>query len=76
MVTMVEDLLSFSISGIYSLLILSLTFSFLLAIRMKQLHNKLASYHEISDKKITLLKQRLELFESSKDEAPKEEKGN
>jgi hypothetical protein len=34
---MVDDLISFSLSGVYSLLLLNLTFSFLLAIRVRQL---------------------------------------
>ena len=60
-----EDLTSLSISGIYSLLILSLTFSFLLAMRVKQLQNKLVSYEGSVEKRVAILKERVELLETS-----------
>lgn len=60
-----EDITSLSISGIYSLLILSLTFSFLLAMRVRQLQNKLISYEGSVEKRVELLKERVELLETS-----------
>ena len=60
-----EDLTSLSISGIYSLLILSLTFSFLLAMRVRQLQNKLVSYEGSVEKRVAILKERVELLETS-----------
>ncbi len=60
-----EDLTSLSISGIYSLLILSLTFSFLLAMRVRQLQNKLVSYEGSVEKRVEILKERVELLEKS-----------
>ena len=60
-----EDLTSLSISGIYSLLILSLTFSFLLAMRVRQLQTKLISYEGSVEKRVEILKERVELLEKS-----------
>ncbi len=72
---MVEDILNFSLSGIYSLLVLSLTFNFLLAMRVRRLNNILLSHQGIHDEKIMLLRQRLELFEAPK-EAERREEGD
>ncbi len=58
---MVEDLLNFAISGIYSLMILSITFNFLLAMRLKQLQNRFVSYTETINKKIGILTERLDI---------------
>ncbi len=38
-----EDILSFSLSGVYSLLLLNLTFSFLLGIRIRQMEARFLS---------------------------------
>jgi hypothetical protein len=62
---MVEDLLNLSISGIYSLLVLSITFSFLLSMRVRQLNKKVLSFGDTIDNELTLLKRRLEILENS-----------
>lgn len=54
--------MNFAVSGIYSLLILTLTFNFLLAMRLRQLQNRFASYSETVDKKIGILTERLEII--------------
>ena len=43
---MFEDLFALGLGGIYSLLILSLTFFFLLAIRLRSVDNKIITLYE------------------------------
>lgn len=60
-----EPITSLSISGIYSLLVLSLAFSFLLAMRVRQLQNKILSYEGSVEERVELLRERIELLEKS-----------
>jgi len=55
-----EDITSFGISGIYSLLILSLTFSFLLALRIKRLNQKVLKLEEYFKEQMGLIHRSLE----------------
>ncbi len=67
---MADELLNFSISGLYSLLILALTFNFLLAMRIRQMQNSFASYTEITTKKMDILTERVEILASKMGDAP------
>lgn len=60
-----EYITGLSISGIYALLIFGLFFSFLLATRVMKLQRKVVSYEESVDKRIDLLKERVENLEDS-----------
>lgn len=60
-----EPITSLSISGIYSLLVLSLAFSFLLAMRVRQLQNKILSYEGSVEERVEFLRERIELLEKS-----------
>jgi len=59
-----EDIVSLGVAGIYSLLILSLCFSFLLAIRLRQLEKKLVNYENTMDKELKTIIRRIEVLES------------
>ncbi|MFQ6135719.1 MAG: hypothetical protein ACE5PM_00870 [Candidatus Hydrothermarchaeales archaeon] len=54
-----EDLMSFVFSGIYSLLLLSLCFNFLLAIRMHILDKKIDGIDKRSREEVELMEKRL-----------------
>ncbi|MFQ5887948.1 MAG: hypothetical protein ACE5HY_04560 [Candidatus Hydrothermarchaeales archaeon] len=54
-----EDILSFAFSGIFSLLILSLTFNFLLAIRLHLLDRKVDVMDKRSREEAKLIDKRL-----------------
>ncbi|MEE8168241.1 MAG: hypothetical protein V3T58_05160 [Candidatus Hydrothermarchaeales archaeon] len=60
-----EQILSFSISGIYSLLLLNLTFNFLLAIRLNQVSKKFVSAQEMVDSRINKLNDKIKHVEDS-----------
>lgn len=56
-----DDLLSFVFSGIFSLLILSLTFNFLLAIRLHLLDKKVETIDQRSREESKLIEKRLRI---------------
>ncbi len=58
---MMDDWLSFIISGIFSLLILSLTFNFLLAIRLTNLDKKVDRLDKRSRAEADLIEKRLKV---------------
>jgi hypothetical protein len=60
---MVEDIINLSMSGIYSILILNLTFVFLLAIRVAQMHKNFLSFYETLEAEVSMLKERLDTME-------------
>jgi hypothetical protein len=72
---MAEELWNLSISGVYSLLILSLSFNFLLAIRIKQLQDRFASYQENTTRNMGILTERLESLVSAAEKATSESEG-
>jgi len=57
-----EELLSFAISGVYSLLILSLTFNFLLAVRLHQTERQIEGVEECSKADFKRIAKRLEVL--------------
>ncbi len=60
-----EDILSLSISGVYSLLLLNISFSFLLAIRVRQLNSMFISSEEQIASSISDINERVMEFEDS-----------
>lgn len=60
-----EDILSFSLSGVYSLLLLSLTFSFLLGIRIRQMEARFLSAEASVNSMLSDVNQMLRNIEDS-----------
>ncbi len=58
----INDLANFSISGVYFLLLLSLTFNFLLAIRMRQLGKEFVAYQKTAQGQVRRLNEKLGLL--------------
>ncbi len=58
---MMDDWLSFIISGIFSLLILSLTFNFLLSIRLNNLDKKVERLDKRTREEADLIEKRLKV---------------
>ncbi len=54
-----EDILSFALYGIYTLLLLSLTFNFLLTIRLRGMHSRIAEAEKQSTEEARLMHERL-----------------
>jgi hypothetical protein len=62
---MVEDIINLSMSGIFSILILNLTFSFLLGVRLTQMQKNILSLGESLEKEVSLLNERLDALEDA-----------
>ncbi|MFQ5887949.1 MAG: hypothetical protein ACE5HY_04565 [Candidatus Hydrothermarchaeales archaeon] len=60
-----EDIVSLSMAGLYSLLILNLTFLFLIGIRVHNIKTKIISVEETMAKQVKTLKERIELLEKA-----------